>query len=115
MGYKLTIQDEGFTEISFDHPAELQELLEIKDLRDEHKRVLIDLSIGSALDFSRVQELLKAHDDQPPRQDVVTAILAIDNLDYGLSRIFEQQRSDLGACISVFRDKAEAVAWLTSL
>ena len=111
MGYKLSVQ-RTYTVISFDEPADLKTLLQVNELRNEHLRVLIDLSSGLAIDFPGLHELLVELNERCLPEGATTAIYVQDNLDYGYSKVFEDYRSNLGLTVSVFRNRDEAIAWL---
>tara|TARA_R110002110_G_scaffold270300_1_gene485963 strand:- start:944 stop:1282 length:339 start_codon:yes stop_codon:yes gene_type:complete len=111
MGYKLSVQG-TYTEITFDEPADLNTLIQVNEHRNEHLRVLIDLSPGLAIDFSGLHDLLVELNERCLPEGATTAIYVQDNLDYGYSKVFEDYRTNLGLTVSVFRDKDEAIAWL---
>jgi hypothetical protein len=114
MTHHLTVH-ETYTEVSFDAPPGIEELASMHDLRAQHRHILLDLSGGSEVDINRMADLLATISDKNAvYEGLVTAILATDNLDYGLSQVFRDYRVSKGADIQVFREKNGAIAWLTS-
>jgi hypothetical protein len=111
MSYRLGLQD-TFTEITFYEPPDLKTLLSVNELRDEHMRVLIDLSGGLAIDFSGLHDLLVELNERNLPKGATTAIYVLDNLGYGYSKVFEDYRTNVGLTVKVFRDRGEAIRWL---
>ena len=111
MAYQLIVH-ERYSELRFDLPPGIEEILGLNTLRLTHRRLLLDLSGGINIDINRLVELLTAIDKVDIPADIITAILADDNLDYGLSKIYQDYRSSLGGNVQVFRDKEDAGVWL---
>jgi len=76
---------------------------------------LIDLSRAEIADLQshtlrRIAELFAGGDRTPERSRV--ALVAADDVSYGLSRMYQAFRSHSPLDLRVFRDVAEARAWL---
>tara|TARA_R110002072_G_scaffold46082_11_gene128002 strand:+ start:3073 stop:3417 length:345 start_codon:yes stop_codon:yes gene_type:complete len=111
MEYKLTVKD-GYTEIKFDVPPDVDMLMSVNLIRSDHERILLDLSEGLRMDITGLNTLLATLSTRTLPETAVTAIVAIDNHEYGLSKIFQAYRENTGLKVMVFRSKAEAVKWL---
>ena len=109
--------EDGITFIELSRRPVYEELVEIiDDIADNYpyELRLWDLSVvGLALDNNEIQNIAqhgKKRFTRPSRM----AIVAKQDLAYGISRVFEVYREEIGSSAKVFRDMNEAIAWLKS-
>jgi hypothetical protein len=116
MTHTLIAHEQGYTEVNFAEPPGVNELVELNALRPDHPRILVDLSKGIAIDFNGLKSLLAKLNDLPTPDGAATAIFVQDNLEVGLSTIFQDLRGQReGLSVKVFQDKQEAADWLAEL
>ena len=111
MDYQLIHRD-GFVELTFKRPADLELLLQADVVRESYNRILVNLSPGLDMEVTDVHNLLVHLNDRPHPLDGITAILVVARLDYALSLIFEDSRNLQSRRVGVFKDREEAVKWL---
>jgi len=78
--------------------------------------LLVDVRESSSLATRPTSEIIKVAEYLGPFQDRVKrcAVLATENIHFGLSRLGAVYSETAGVMTSVFRDKEEAVNWLHS-
>lgn len=114
--YNIRHKD-GITYIGFTRRPVYKELVKIIDDIAEnypYELRLWDLSVvGLALDNNEIQNIAqhgKKRFTHPSRM----AIVAKQDLAYGISRVFEVYRQEIGSGAKVFREMNDAIAWLNS-
>ena len=78
--------------------------------------LLVDVRESSSLATRPTSEIIKVAEYLGPFQDRVKrcAVLATENIHFGLSRLGAVYSETAGVMTSVFRDKEEAIDWLHS-
>ena len=78
--------------------------------------LLLDVRKSSSLATRPTSEIIKVAEYLGPFQDRVRrcAVLATENIHFGLSRLGAVYSETAGVMTSVFRDKEEAIDWLHS-
>jgi hypothetical protein len=78
--------------------------------------LLLDVRESSSLATRPTSEIIKVAEYLGPFQDRVKrcAVLATENIHFGLSRLGAVYSETAGVMTSVFRDKEEAIDWLHS-
>ena len=78
--------------------------------------LLLDVRKSSSLATRPTSEIIKVAEYLGPFQDRVKrcAVLATENIHFGLSRLGAVYSETAGVMTSVFRDKEEAIDWLHS-
>ena len=78
--------------------------------------LLVDVRESSSLATHPTSEIIKVAEYLGPFQDRVKrcAVLATENIHFGLSRLGAVYSETAGVMTSVFRDKEEAIDWLHS-
>ena len=78
--------------------------------------LLVDVRESSSLATRPTSEIIKVAEYLGPFQDRVKrcAVLATENIHFGLSRLGAVYSETAGVMTSVFRDKEEAISWLHS-
>lgn len=78
--------------------------------------LLLDVRKSSSLATRPTSEIIKVAEYLGPFQDRVKrcAVLATENIHFGLSRLGAVYSETAGVMTSVFRDKEEAINWLHS-
>lgn len=112
--YSIT-QNGDITEISYNRPPEAQDLL---DATMEHatpdvsRKRLWGMSCGYNVSSEELQKIAAAGRtiEMPDKSKV--AILAPDDLSFGITRIYSVFRKDPRSQHQVFRKREEAIAWL---
>lgn len=79
------------------------------------KHRLYDFSGGLDLSADDIRHLADVSAGQQITPEKLAAVVAGDDMAFGLSRMFEVYREDAGTQARAFRDEAEALAWLQSL
>lgn len=76
--------------------------------------LLVDVRESSSLATRSTSEIIKVAEYLGPFQDRVKrcAVLATENIHFGLSRLGAVYSETAGVMTSVFRDKEEAIDWL---
>jgi hypothetical protein len=76
----------------------------------------VDVRESSSLATRPTSEIIKVAEYLGPFQDRVKrcAVLATENIHFGLSRLGAVYSETAGVMTSVFRDKEEAISWLHS-
>lgn len=108
---------DGITYIGFTRRPVYDELVEIiNDIAENYpyELRLWDLSVvGLSLDNNEIQNIAqhgKKRFTRPSRM----AIVAKQDLAYGISRVFEVYRQEIGSGAKVFREMDDAIDWLNS-
>ena len=112
--YSLETKD-GITSIRFSKTPEMTDLVVIIDYLSEnnlYERRLWDLNpCGLNLNINQLQEIA-LYGKSKFRKPSKLAIVASDDLTYGLSRVFEVHREEELVKTKVFRAEQEARTWL---
>lgn len=111
------IQHDDITEISYSSPPKAQDLM---DATLEHaakgvsRKRLWDMSCGYNVSTEELQQIAATGRavEMPDKSKV--AILAPDDLSFGITRIYSVFRKDPRSEHQVFRDRDEAIAWLNT-
>lgn len=114
--YTIT-QFDDITEIRYNSPPKAQDLM---DATLEHAAIgvsrkrLWDMSCGYDVSTDELQRLAATGRaiEMPDKSKV--AILAPDDLSFGITRIYSVFRKDPRSKHQVFRDRDEAIAWLNT-
>ncbi len=109
------IQHEEITEVCFSSPPEVNDL--IAAAREHagprmHRKRLWDMSCGynvSTVELNKIAQT--GHNIEVPDNSRV-AIVAPDDLSYGVTRIYSVLRKDSRSQHQVFRTREDALAWL---
>ncbi|MGI9328962.1 MAG: hypothetical protein ACR2PZ_27340 [Pseudomonadales bacterium] len=109
---------EDYVLIAFDLPPDLPALREVAvDLIEnfiESRQFLWDFSNGFALTPDEMREIADGAKKVAPRTSRRVAIVAPEDLNYGLLRIFEVYREKEGSQVKVFRNRELASEWISS-
>ena len=109
------IQHDDITEVKYSSPPGLQDLL---DATFEHansevkQKRLWDMSCGYNVSIEDLQQIAQAGRkiDMPEHSKV--AIVAPDDLSFGLTRVYSVHRKDPRSKHQVFRNREDALNWL---
>lgn len=123
MEYSISVDDArgwGRTTISGEiTPAGLVELLETAWSDPRYSKV--DTALWNFLDAHtsmRLDDLMQFNDwiarTKRDRGARTVAIVAADDVIFGVGRMFHAVQPELGWKVSIFRNEAEAIAWLES-
>ncbi len=117
--YHLT---EDVVEMTLNGSSELDEVIQtfhqaLDDTKTPEEFVLLlDVRKSTSLATRPTSEIIKVAEYLGPFQDRVKrcAVLATENIHFGLSRLGAVYSETAGVMTSVFRDKDEAITWLHS-
>jgi hypothetical protein len=117
-GYTIRSED-GILQVTYLEPPLPEVILssfhETVTNHPDSARRLFDLSCGVEAEFDReqIRRIAQTARELPKPESLRVAIVASDDLVYGLSRMYEAFREDPHTELRVFRSKADAAVWLS--
>lgn len=109
------IQHEDITEVSFSSPPGLADLLEATNAHATKKvsrKRLWDMSCGYNISTEELQKIAQRGRTVRTPEHSKVAIVAPDDLSYGITRVYSALRQDPRSQHKTFRSRDEAIAWL---
>jgi hypothetical protein len=115
MTYSVDSKESGFYHVKFQSPLSFEEILSAIEESEgfvNTERELWDLS-GTDFNLSSDQlSIFAARTRRKTNKPQKTAIVALEDLAYGLARIYSVHREEQQTEVNVFKSEEEAIRWL---
>ena len=115
--HSIEIKD-GITHVSFHGTPDLQDFFDAVDevLQHGHVRLrLWDLANGMELPTEKIRKLAEYAKLRFSAVHAKVAIVAPDDLSFGLTRVYDVYREDSNVEQMIFRNKEQAISWLKEM
>ncbi len=109
------IQHEDITEVSFSSPPEMADLLEATIAHattEVSRKRLWDMSCGYNVSTDELQQIAKRGRVVEMPVNSKVAIVAPDDLSFGITRVYSALRQDPRSQHQTFRSRDKTIAWL---
>ncbi len=111
------VRETGIVAVSFDSAPDLATLIEVAaaliEGHGDDRVFLGNFSNGVALEPTELREIAEGSKALAESRGRIVALVAPENLHYGLMRMFAVYREQDGSEVAVFRERAAAEQWLS--